>query len=112
MPLERSSAECLMTRAVQHTPEGIRLLTDPRLSWTSPLMLSEEHVLAILGRVQCPALLVCATKGMGKMLDALKSRKDAFRQLQVAHVDGGHHVHLDDPEPVAEVVREFFGCAS
>ncbi len=109
MPLARSSAERLMTRAVEQTSDGIRLRTDPRLSWTSPLMLTEAHVLAVLAKVQCPTQLICASKGMGPVFDSLEPRKDAIKDLRVVHVDGGHHVHLDDPEPVAKVVREFLG---
>ncbi|MCZ7600184.1 MAG: hypothetical protein M5U09_24000 [Gammaproteobacteria bacterium] len=32
---------------------------------------------------------------------------DAFGTLKVAAVAGQHHVHMDDPAPVAAAVNEF-----
>jgi hypothetical protein len=37
----------------------------------------------------------------------LRQRRHAFKSLEVVWVQGGHHVHLDTPEPVAEAITEF-----
>ena len=37
----------------------------------------------------------------------LRQRRHAFKSLEVVWVQGGHHVHLDTPEPVAEAITDF-----
>jgi pimeloyl-ACP methyl ester carboxylesterase len=74
----------------------------------SPTALTEEQVLDCLGELQAPALVVLADP-LPRFLKqhTIEARKAAIPQLESVSVSGGHHVHMDQPEVVAEIVRPF-----
>jgi pimeloyl-ACP methyl ester carboxylesterase len=64
-----------------------------------------------LGRVACPALVLCGERDRANRKAALELRA-GIPGAEAAWIPGaGHEVNRDAPEALAEVLREFFGRA-
>jgi pimeloyl-ACP methyl ester carboxylesterase len=105
--LSPAAARVLCARGLVATDGGVTWRTDPRLRWASRARLVEEQVLAFLGAIACPALLVRANKGLPLDTAELQARLAAVSHWRIADVEGGHHVHLESPECVADPVARF-----
>ncbi|MDD9946604.1 MAG: alpha/beta hydrolase [Myxococcales bacterium] len=107
-PLSDHSAELLCRRAVVQAPQGgVVFGNDRRLQRAMPRMLSSEAIVAFFARIACPALLVVASEGLGRRAGISEDRLAAIADLTHVEVPGGHHVHMDCPEVVAEHLRRF-----
>lgn len=80
---------------------------DSRLRLPSRLRLTEPQVAAFLRKIACPALLLRAVPGMPVPEDYFTARIACIADIRVVERPGGHHVHLDDPAGVAELVSAF-----
>lgn len=105
--LSLEAARTLMSRGVVAGPEGLVWAADPRLRAPSRLRLTEAQVVAFLGAIACPTMIVRASRGWPVDPAMEAARVAAIRGVTVARVDGGHHVHLDHPEAVAAAVSGF-----
>lgn len=93
-------ARRLVARGTRPVEGGLTWRVDPRLRGTSPYRITEDHIRAFLGRIACPSLVVRADRGWEFDPRVLAERAGCIRDLRVAEVPGGHHVHLDDPGTV------------
>jgi len=105
--LSPAAARILCARGLVATAGGVTWRTDPRLRWASRARLVEAQVLAFLAAIRCPALLVRASDGLPLATTELKARLAAISHWRIADVEGGHHVHLESPERVAEPIARF-----
>lgn len=80
---------------------------DRRLQASSRIRLTEEQVLTFLGAIACPTLLVRPKSGWPLDADFAKRRTSAVPDLKIIEVEGGHHVHLEAPERLADEVKNF-----
>lgn len=108
--MKPDSVRTLLSRGLMPTEGGVTWRSDPALRVMSRLRLSEPQVLAFLGQIACPTLLVRGDSGYPFVPDIASARVAAVSQLQVAALTGGHHLHLDEPESVAAPLREFFAA--
>jgi pimeloyl-ACP methyl ester carboxylesterase len=107
--LTRQAAAVLAARGTKTSPAGVEWRADPMLRITSPLYLTEAHVLAHLSRIQAPTLCVLAESGYLVTRPNMQRRFAQVRHLKVVELPGGHHLHLDAPEATARVVGRFLG---
>jgi pimeloyl-ACP methyl ester carboxylesterase len=105
--LDTESARLLVERGTVVEGEGIRFTFDPRLRTPSRLRLTEEQVMGFLSSTSCPVLAVRATRGWPFPEDLMRARLAAIPNLEMAEVDGPHHVHLTHPERVVPIVNRF-----
>lgn len=106
--LSPQAAATLLARGLEAREDGrVHWRADPRLRLPSRVRLTEAQVLAFLRGIACPTLVVRARPGMPVDEDLAATRLAAIAGVTVAEVAGGHHVHLDDPEPVAALLRPF-----
>ena len=106
-PMQDASALLLAERALRPVPDGWRWRTDPRAMWDSPYWMSEAQALSILADIQCPVLAVL-TPALESYLDArLAPRLEAIKDLTLLQLDGGHHLHMDQPQHVASALADF-----
>jgi pimeloyl-ACP methyl ester carboxylesterase len=106
--MAESSVHALVQRNLR--PEGERFTwrTDPRLKVRSRVYLTEAQVCAFLANLRMPTLLITGKQSvLAEWLDLIHSRIALVSALEHVELNGGHHLHLDNPESVAEAIRQF-----
>ena len=79
---------------------------DPLVRAHSPLPFSESVLDALLPEVKAPVLLLRAEHGILPDALELRERLGKLARLAVEEVAGtGHHLHLENPEAVAALIR-------
>lgn len=107
-PLSHDAALTLIPRNLKACGDGYVWRTDARLRHPSPLMMTEQQVLASLQAITAPTLFVRAERGLLASRSGLQNRVEAVPDLQTVGVPGGHHCHLDgDTRPVASTIEHF-----
>lgn len=105
--LTPESIQTLLGRGLQPAEGGVQWRSDRRLRYASRTRMTEAQVLAFLGRIRCPTLLVFAKDGL-RMPEAITTaRLAAIADLESIEFPGHHHVHLDAPQTVAPAVGAF-----
>jgi len=105
--LSWSAATVLVERGLQAVGVGFGWRADPRLRFVSPLYLSEPQILAYMEQIQAPALLICGADGYLVKRAYMQERYKRVANLTVKILPGGHHPHLEDPEPCACLLAPF-----
>lgn len=100
-------AMILTRRGTRVCAGGYTWRSDPAVRVKSPLYLSEEQVIAYLRVITSPTLLVRASRGLPVRRPAVELRYRHVPHLQIRDVEGGHHVHLENAQPVAAILNEF-----
>ena len=104
--LSESASRLLCERGLEQIKGGWTWRADPRLRLTSSLRMTESQVQAFLQAISVPALLIEAEQGMGGS-GAFEQRLPWVSQLQRVTLPGSHHLHLEDPNPVARQLEAF-----
>ncbi|QTP55764.1 alpha/beta hydrolase [Billgrantia sulfidoxydans] len=95
-PIDSATATPLVERNLVREPDGhVRLRTDGRLLWPSPVRLSPEQALALLGAIQAPVLLIEGESGILGEREMARAAREAVPQLARRVLPGGHHLHLE-----------------
>lgn len=103
--LRSALARAIVERALRQHGEGWRWRSDPRLTRASALRMSESQVRALLNGIEAPTSLLLAQPATSYLPDALmRERAECVARITVSHMDGGHHLHLEYPQAVAEWV--------
>lgn len=110
--LGEAAAKRLVERNSRRCEGGYSWTTDPRLTVGSPLYLTEQQVLAHLRAIQAPCLLVNADKGNIASRAGIEHRYAAMGNLQIKTLPGGHHLHMENPAPVAKQIQAFLNTSS
>ncbi|MFM8314837.1 MAG: alpha/beta fold hydrolase, partial [Deltaproteobacteria bacterium] len=97
----------IVNRGIKKTEGGFTWRTDPRLKMESPYRMTEDQVCACLKKIECPVLWIRANQGMNLDPFMASHRQESVKQLQVFRLDGNHHVHLEEPAPVAKAILSF-----
>lgn len=105
--LTRDSAEILVRRSVQSNGDAYHWRSDASLKRPFPQYFSNELVVAFLAGISSPVLLIAAEDGMLYKRDYFRSRCQAIENLHTVILAGHHHLHLDDPVPVANAIRTY-----
>ncbi len=97
----------IVERSLHETDGGFQWRSDGRLRLPSMLRLAPEQARCFMQRLTMPNLVVQAENGLsfvGKALDAFGA---LLPDLNVVKVAGGHHVHLEQTERVAQLALPF-----
>lgn len=111
--IAKDSAALLMTRGLEKVerakgqPPFWRFTYDLRLRGATQLYLSEPQVIAFFAAIECPTLLIRPDQGWPIEFEHIQPRLDAVANLELLHVEGNHHVHLDHPERLHTAVQTF-----
>ena len=99
----------VVRRGLKAVAEGLTWATDPRLKLPTALRMTHEQALAFLGRISCPTHVIKAEAGLAQANGAhFAEFAKRVKRLTVKSLPGGHHLHMDDPAPVARLIEDFF----
>ena len=105
--MSHKAAQALVSRNLAKVEGGYRWRSDPRLRLPSPVFLTESQVLAYLRAIETPSRVLLANEGLLAKSEALTSRLASLQTASVQWLGGKHHLHMDDPEPVAAAILDF-----
>ncbi|WP_086818545.1 alpha/beta fold hydrolase [Allokutzneria sp. NRRL B-24872] len=100
------TAELLLERDVREVPGGFSWRSDNRLRHPFTMTFTEEQVRAYLSAITAPVLFAEAERTALRE-DYYPGRLAAVPNLTKMTFAGGHHLHVENPDPVAEAVRDF-----
>lgn len=101
--IDARTAEPLVARNIECDAQGgYRLRTDSRLLRPSLVRLCPGQVMAILGAIEAPVVLIEGEQGILGERDAAQRARAAVGRLQRCLLPGGHHLHLE-PAAVSAV---------
>ncbi len=105
--MDALSVRTLLARGMRTVSGGVTWRSDPALKLASRTRLTEPQVLAFLGAITCPCQLIVGDSGFPFVPAADSPRVAAVADLTVVALKGGHHLHMDEPYPVAEALGAF-----
>lgn len=106
--LAQSMARPLVERGLEQRDDGDwQFSYDLRLRGASLVRLTEPQVLAFLGRVVAPCLLIRPENGWPVDDDWSNRRAESLDSLEIRRISGGHHAHLESPRAVADLTANF-----
>ena len=104
----KSSVRPLVERGLRPVNGGYTWRSDPILKSKSRHYFTEEQAQAFIKEIAAPVLLIEAQHtDRDYWYELLQKRLPYVNNLQHQIIPGGHHLHLDNPEPVAMAIREF-----
>ena len=96
------AARILVARGIRAVPGGFVWSSDPRLTLASATRFVEEQILVVLAGIRAPTRLVLAQPPPAFLAaDMIAARIACVPGIEVVRIDGHHHLHLEDPDPVA-----------
>lgn len=81
--------------------------SDPRLRTRSTVRLTEGQAENIMRQIDCPVLFTSARASFKQVDSVYAQRKQWFKQSECVAFEGGHHVHMEKPDEIGPVIREF-----
>ena len=81
---------------------------DRRLLVPSPLRMTEMQILSCLQQIKAKTCLIWASKGFSFDSKLMQERIKSVRNLKIEHLDGGHHIHMEQPEAVSQLLAAFY----
>lgn len=87
---------------------GFTWRSDPRLTRPTAIRMSEGQIRDQIAAIECPVQVVYARPAQTYFPEPVRqARFDCLRDGRLAVFDGGHHLHMEQPEQVAAVVAPF-----
>lgn len=81
---------------------------DRRLLVPSPLRMTEEQILSCLEAIVAKTCLILGSQGFSFESELIAQRIKAAKQIEITRIEGGHHIHMEKPEEVANVLMSYF----
>ena len=101
------AAEALVHRGIKKCNKGWQWTFDRRLHCVGSTLPYEDELLALFKALNVPVCLIRSKQGVSYPEDTFQNRANAIKKLTIHELDGGHHVHMDDPTPVAKIICQF-----
>jgi pimeloyl-ACP methyl ester carboxylesterase len=101
------SARLLITRNIRVENDKLFFTTDRRLRTFSSLRMTESQAEAFVRNIKCPTLVITGSQGYESMRTIVQNRLDWVEDLTVSECEGHHHLHMDNPQPVADKIVDF-----
>lgn len=81
---------------------------DRRLLGPSTLYMTEMQILSCLQHISAKTCLIWASEGFSFDSKMMQERIKAIKNLKIEHLDGGHHIHMEQPEVVGQLLTDFY----
>lgn len=104
------AAQALVHRGIKKSNEGWVWTFDPRLRCVSSTIPHEDELRVMFKAIEASVCLVRAKQGVPYPKNIFQGRAQLIKNLTIQELQGGHHVHMDDPVPVAKIITQFLAC--
>lgn len=101
-------AQTLCERGVIAEDGMFRWRHDRRLLVASPLRMTEPQILSCLKQVTAKTYLILATQGFAFDSKLMNKRTTAVKNLSIEQLEGGHHIHMEQPDLISKRLAVFF----
>ncbi len=105
--LKYEQAKVLVERGLLKEELGYSWRSDTRLRNTSPYRMTLKQAKQFIRDIKCPVQLIYGSKGMDMVSSGIDIFGSLFDQFSSHKLIGGHHVHMEQPEKTAELVKYF-----
>jgi len=108
--LSEPCARLLVERGVMPVEGGYSWCSDQRLMLPTAMRLSEAQIDDLLAAIECPTQVIYATPAQSYYPEPLRSER--IKLLRDGRLDvfpGTHHLHMEHPALVADVITRFLG---
>ncbi|WP_352109346.1 alpha/beta hydrolase [Glaciecola sp. XM2] len=102
--LSASEALRILSRNIVEYDGALKWRTDKRLRTQSAIRMTPNQAMNIIENIQCTFNLVLGDRGFTKIKRMLKHRRNIFKHFNMVEFKGGHHVHMQAPDKVAEFI--------
>lgn len=101
------AAQALVIRGTTLTENSFCWTFDRRLRCVNSTLPHEDELRRMFAAINVPICLVRASHGITYTKNLFQERAACIKNLVVHKVDGGHHVHMDNPAPVAAIISQY-----
>jgi pimeloyl-ACP methyl ester carboxylesterase len=106
--LSEPCARLLVERGVMAVDGGFSWCSDQRLMLPTAMRLSEAQIDDLLAAIECPTQVIYASPAQSYYPEPLRSdRIRLLRDGRLSVFPGTHHLHMEHPQQVAEVIATF-----
>lgn len=107
--LSEPVARLLAERGVRAVEGGYTWSSDPRLTLPTMQRMTEAQINDLVAGIACPTRVIFADPAQPYLPDALRRARVALLpQGELIVLDGTHHLHMEDPQTVADAIGDFF----
>jgi pimeloyl-ACP methyl ester carboxylesterase len=104
--LRADLARPIVERGLAKVDGGYRWRSDPRLTRPSAVRLAESQIRTLLAGIEAPTALLLSNPATPYLPTAMmQERARLLSHIKVEHMDGGHHLHLEHPQAVAQWIH-------
>jgi pimeloyl-ACP methyl ester carboxylesterase len=101
------SALILAKGGVKDVPSGYSWTFDLKLLLPNFMSIDEAAIAEAMQNITSPFCLIVAEAGILKSDEKYLEKLKAIATIEIHECPGGHHLHLDEPQGVAEVLNRF-----
>ncbi len=107
--LAEPAARLLVERGSRAVEGGYIWSSDPRLTLPTFLRPTEAQVNDLVAGIGCPTRVIFADPAQPYLPDALRRERTALLPRgELIVIEGGHHLHMEQPAEVAAAIGDFF----
>ena len=106
-------ARLLVERGTRAVDGGFEWRSDPRLTVSTAVRMTEGQVRDLLVHLECPVRVVYADPAPPYFPDAMRRERAALLPRgAVVVLEGTHHLHMEDPRGVAAAIGDFLAVTA
>jgi pimeloyl-ACP methyl ester carboxylesterase len=106
--LSEPAARLLVERGVAPVERGYVWSSDPRLTLPTMLRNTEEQISDLVAGIACPTRVLFADPAQPYLPDPLRRERAALLPRgELRILPGGHHLHMEEPQAVADAIGDF-----
>ena len=105
--LQLEHCKLIIDRNLKKQGQGYTWRSDPRLRTVSPYRYSNEQAKQVLSDLDVPIQLIYGDKGIPLVEKNLALFKENLSDIAITKLSGGHHIHMEQSELIAQEIRQF-----
>lgn len=111
-PISIKAARVLVEGGMRKTAEGYMWTSDPKLQLPSAITMTNEQANVIVENMRSLCLIIAGNDGILYNRGVSDHPLLHAPNVRLCQLQGAHHLHLDTPEPVAQLLADFLQASS